>query len=115
MDEEERNLKWKKYREDIMEENGIVVFMTGNKKVEDKNMVSDGCLKEFEIAKEKNCSIIPIGSTGGAAEVIYNEMKKNKDDYPYLDKYFEILGTEVDVDKIVDVVIEIAKEKRLVK
>ena len=58
--------------------------------------------------------IIPIGSTGDAAEIIYNEMNDNKEDYPYLEKYFDILGKETDIDKIVGAVIEILKDKRIV-
>lgn len=114
VDAEERKLKWKKYREDIMEENGIAIFMMGNKKVGDKKVIADGCLQEYEIAKENNCVVIPIGSTGDASEVIYNEMKNNKEDYPYLDKYLDILGTETDINRIVDAVIEIAKDRRIV-
>ena len=57
---------------------------------------------------------MPIGSTGDAAEIIYNEMKNDKANYPYLEKYFDILGTERDIDKIVGAVIEIVKAKRIV-
>lgn len=114
VDAEERKAKWKKYREDIIEENGVVIFMMGNKKVDGKKSIADGCLQEYEIAKKNKCVIIPIGSTGDAAEIIYNEMKDNKEDYPYLEKYFDILGKETDIDKIVGAVIEILKDKRIV-
>lgn len=87
--------------------------MMGNKKVGDKKSIADGCLQEFEIAKKNNCVVIPIGSTGDAAEVIYNEVK-NSGNYTYLDNYLNILGTETDIDKIVNVVVEIAKAKRMV-
>ena len=66
------------------------------------------------MAKKSKCIIIPIGSTGDAAEIIYNEMKNDKQNYPYLEKYFDILGTEIDIDKIVGAVIEIVKAKRIV-
>lgn len=112
-DAEERKSKWKKYREEIIAENGITIFMMGNKRVGDKKSIADGCLQEFEIAKKNNCVVIPIGSTGDAAEVIYNEVK-NSGNYTYLDNYLNILGTETDIDKIVNVVVEIAKAKRMV-
>lgn len=114
VDVEECKMKWKKYREDIILENGIVIFIMGNKNNGEKKAISDGCLQEYEIAKENNCVIIPIGSTGDASEVIYNDIKKTKEDYPYLDKYINILGTETDVDRIVDAVIEIVKDRRIV-
>lgn len=112
-DAEERKSKWKKYREEIIAENGITIFMMGNKRVGDKKSIADGCLQEFEIAKKNNCVVIPMGSTGDAAEVIYNEVK-NSGNYTYLDNYLNILGTETDIDKIVNVVVEIAKAKRMV-
>lgn len=114
VDTEERKLKWKKYREDIIEENGVAIFMLGNKMVSGKKAIADGCLQEYEMAKKNKCIIIPIGSTGDAAEIIYNEMKNDKANYPYLEKYFDILGTESDIDKIVGAVIEIVKAKRIV-
>ena len=114
VDAEERKSKWKKYREDIIEENGVVIFMIGNKKVDDKKTIADGCLQEYEIAKKNRRVIIPIGSTGDAAEVIYNEIKDNKTDYPYLEKYLDILGTETDIDKMVSAVIEIVKANRII-
>lgn len=114
VNDEERKLKWKKYREDIVEENGVAIFMFGNKMVSGKKDIADGCLQEYEIAKKNKCIIIPIGSTGGAAEIIYNEMKNDKANYSYLDKYFDILGTETDIDNIVGAVIEIVKSKRIV-
>lgn len=83
--------------------------MIGNKKVDDKKTIADGCLQEYEIAKKNRRVIIPIGSTGDAAEI-----KDNKTDYPYLEKYLDILGTETDIDKIVSAVIEIVKAKRII-
>lgn len=114
VDVEERKSKWMKYREDIIEENGVAIFMMGNKMVDGKKTIADGCLQEYQIAKKNNCILIPIGSTGDAAKVIYNEMKGNKEDYPYLEKYFDILGTETDIDKLVEIVVEIVKTKRVV-
>ena len=114
VDVEERKSKWTKYREDIIEENGVAIFMMGNKMVDGKKTIADGCLQEYQIAKKNNCVLIPIGSTGDAAKIIYNEMKDNKEDYPYLEKYFDILGTETDIDKLVEIVVEIVKTKRVV-
>ena len=114
-DATERQMRWKKYREEILNENGIVVFIFGNKKdAEEKKAIADGCLQEFEIAKEKGCVIIPVGSTGDAAAIILAEAKSNKDRYPYLEKYFGTLETESDCEKIVSVILEIAKTQRKV-
>ena len=112
-DVEVRNEKWKKYREDILKENGVVIFLAGNKKLGDSKLIADGCLQEYEIAKQNNCVIIPVGSTGDAAESIYNEMKEKRSEYPYLENYFNVLGTEKDIEKIISIVIEIMKVKRI--
>ena len=114
VDVEERKSKWKKYREEIIEENGVVIFMFGNKNVDGKKSIADGCLQEYEIAKKSKCVIIPIGSTGDVAEIIYNEMKDNGIEPPYLEKYYDVLGIETHIDKIVSAVIEIVKTKRIV-
>lgn len=115
-DADERKSKWKKYREEILIETGVAIFMVGNKKdAEGKKAIADGCLQEYQIAKEKRCVIIPIGSTGDAASTIYADVKANKGQYPYLEKYLDMLGTETDIDKIVSAVIEIVKAQRTVQ
>ena len=113
LDAEERKTKWRKYREEIIKENGGVIFIAGNKNKDGKKCIADGCIEEYEIAKKNNCIIIPIGTTGDAAKQIYDEIKCCEDDYPYLKKFFDILGTETDVDKIVNTVVEILKSKRI--
>lgn len=109
----ERAERWKKYREGILDETGISVFMFGNKR--DKatgNIVeADGCIQEFEIAKAKGNLIIPIGSTGYAAKTIFDRAKADSADFPYLTSYLPQLETETDVDKIVEVVIEIIQNQ----
>jgi hypothetical protein len=111
-----RKAKWKRYREEMLEENGVAIFMAGNKRTsENDKVLADGCLQEYQIAKEKGCVIIPIGSTGDAAAKIYAEVKANIDQYPYLEPYLDMLGTETDVDKLVSVVIEIAKDQRQIQ
>lgn len=113
-DVEDRKEKWKKYREDILSENGVAIFLSGNKKVGGNKSIADGCLQEYEIAKQNKCMIIPIGTTGDAARSIYDDIKDNIEKYPYLKDYIDILGTEKDIEKIISIVIEIMKAKRIV-
>ena len=109
----ERAERWKKYREGILDETGISVFMFGNKR--DKatgNIVeADGCIQEFEIAKAKGNLIIPIGSTGYAAKTIFDRVKADSADFPYLTSYLAQLESETDIDKLVDVIIEIIQNQ----
>lgn len=68
-------------------------------------------LEEFNISKQdKNRIIIPIGSTGGSAKIILNEIKKNILMYPYLEKYIDSLDTETNPETISKIVLEIIKE-----
>ena len=116
-DAKERKAKWTKYREDMIAAKGVAIFMFGNKRnSEGKKVLADGCREEFEIAKQKGCMIIPIGSTGDMAAEIYKEVKSEHEadggKYKYLDKYMDRLGTETDIDKIVEMVLEIVKARR---
>lgn len=105
--------RWKKYREGILEETGISIFLFGNKtdKTSGKLLEADGCIKEYEIAKEKGNLIIPIGSTGFVAKKILDEVKADITNYSYLKDYITQLESETDIDKIVEIVTEIVKNQ----
>lgn len=109
----ERAARWKRYREDILEETGISIFMFGNKRDRATSAVveADGCIQEFEIAKNKGNMIIPIGSTGYAAKKILDKIKADIGNYPYLTDYISQLETETDVDKLIEIVTAIIKGK----
>ena len=104
--------RWKKYREDILDETGISIFMFGNKKDGSGNIIeASGCIQEFEIAKAKGNLIIPLGSTGYAAKHIFDIVKENITAYPYLNNYIDKLETETDIDKLIEIVTSIIKEQ----
>lgn len=114
---EERQAKWKKYREDMLHDTGIAVFMFGNKwKENSKEEVvnANGCWSEYEIAKEEKNLIIPIGSTGYMAREIYDDVREHIDDYPYLQDYIDELGSETDIEKLVSLVVKIISDQRVV-
>ncbi len=112
-DPNERARRWKKYREEMLGETGIAIFMFGNRKdkITSSIVEAKGCIQEFEIAKAKGNIIIPIGSTGNATKTILERVKKDIDDYPYLCSYVEQLETETDIDKIIQIVMEIIKSQ----
>ena len=114
-DPDERARKWKKYREEILSNNGIAVFMFGNKKDCDGNKIeANGCWQEYQIAKQKGCLIIPIGSTGNIADKILEDIKLDKELLSYIEDSVEILKEEKDIDIIVETVLKIANELRIV-
>lgn len=108
-DPTERAEKWKKYREEMLAETGVSIFMFGNKKDAETGSIieANGCMQEFEIAKSKGNIIIPIGSTGYAAKTILETVKNDMANYDYLSKFIDILETETDIDKLIRCVIEI--------
>jgi hypothetical protein len=58
---------WEEYRREIISHAGICLFLFGNKNVGGTVALADGVLREFEIAREQRCVVLPIGATGSAA------------------------------------------------
>lgn len=101
---------WHNYRKDMISKCGVAIFVFGNKKNETNNcVIADGMLDEFEVAKEKGALLVPIASTGDAAEKIFDEMYLSKDEYPYLENYWDILKKEKSPEILANVIIEIIK------
>jgi hypothetical protein len=104
---------WTNYRIEMIKNCGIAIFIFGNKVVNNEVVIADGMLEEFQIAKDRGKIIIPVGSTGGAAKNIYDEIKENIDNYPYLNDYLEDLGIESDPDKLIKLITTIVCELRI--
>lgn len=66
---------WHEYRERMIKQAGIALFLFGNKKNSDGEIVNaDGVRKEFEIAQEQDCLVIPVGCTGYMADELAKEV-----------------------------------------
>ncbi len=96
LEQENRDKFIKQYRENLINDCGVAIFIFGNKidKVTGDIINADGVKEEFEIANNMNKVIIPIGSTGFMAEEIWNYVYTNIDRYPYLKGSIEILKEE---------------------
>lgn len=107
---------WQDYRIKMIGESGIAIFIFGNKikKGEDKNttVIADGMLKEFEIAKRNSAIIIPIGSTGWAAQKIFKEVESEIDKYPYLSEYLDILRSCTDPNELIKTICAIVNKQQ---
>lgn len=99
--------KWTKYRKSIIKQSGICIFIFGNKYENGKIINANGMLEEFKIAKCNNRYIIPIGSTEGSSREIFKEVCKEIGNYPYLKLHIDKLGKETNVNKIVDIILEV--------
>jgi hypothetical protein len=74
-DATERKKRWKAYRENMLAQAGVAVFLFGNKRdAAGKLVLADGMEEEFEIASLKHLAIIPIGCTGHAAEKLHQRV-----------------------------------------
>ena len=98
----------RRMREYAQHDSGIAVFICGQE-TEDSSG-SEGTYQEFEIAKENNLKIIPIGATGYEARKIWQEVKNNITRYGYLEKYIDKLNDEANPDELAKIVVQIIKD-----
>ena len=108
---------WKLYREDMISQTGIAIFIFGNK-LKDSNLVeADGVYSEFEIANKNNNIIVPVGITGSVAEKIWCEVNENFDVfYPNatsnLKYLFENLNSTKEYEVLIDDIINFINEAK---
>lgn len=117
--EDERQRLWRRYREDMISRAGVSIFLFGNKQENGMTVLANGMKSEYQIAKEKNNLIVPIGCTGYVAKEIWHEVNQNlagfygRDDGA-LREAFEKLNNKSDNKSLVKNVIAFLKsmEKR---
>jgi len=74
-DANERKRRWKTYRQDMLGQAGVAVFLFGNKRDAAGNFVpADGMEEEFEIAAGKRMAIVPVGCTGSTASALHQRV-----------------------------------------
>lgn len=95
-------------REYAQHDSGIAIFICGQEK--ENADCSEGTYQEFEIAKENNLKIIPIGATGYEARKIWQEVKSNITQYGYLEKYIDKLNEERDSNELAKTVVQIIRD-----
>lgn len=94
------------YREGLISQSGTCVFISGvrENKIGDptSRVVASGSLEEFEIAHNHRRGLIPIASTGGAAQQIWNEIDRDFGSYmpKKARKHFNTLKTSRDPSEI---------------
>lgn len=73
---------WEEYRQKMISQCGITVFIFGNKKGNESEIIeADGVIREFEISRENRNICIPIGITGFATSTIYNMIVSKPEKY----------------------------------
>lgn len=96
----------KNMRESIINKCGAAIFVFGEL---DKNSVSykSGVLEEFDIACKQHKTIIPIAYPGMVSEGIWEKVKYNLTEYPYLEGKIEFLTSQISTDLLSRIVIQI--------
>jgi len=76
-----RTQTYERYRDELVAQAGIALFVIGNKIVDGQIIKADGVRAEFEAAKAHGLHLIPIGSSGWMAEELWNEVIQKIDTY----------------------------------
>lgn len=70
--------RWTDYRNEIISQAGIAIFMFGNKlDKEGKIVLSNGMKEEFDICLKYNVIPIPIGCTGSISKELWDDVMQN--------------------------------------
>jgi len=104
---------WTEYRKDMIDDVGAIILLFGNKIDDDGKIVeAGGMMEEYQLAKNMDKFIIPIGSTGYVAKTVLSEVKKDLDKYWYLKDSINILENELNEEKIISEVNSIIERIR---
>jgi Sir2- and TIR-associating SLOG family/SIR2-like domain len=115
----ERTRRWKSYREGMISQAGVAIFLFGNKKDPSGKVVgADGMEEEFILAVEQKLFVIPVGCTGSKAAELHQRVLNNFSDYypaPGYKRLFQSLsksGSPGDVAKRVIEIVEKLRDNR---
>jgi hypothetical protein len=118
------NQLWEKYRQQLLSECGIAIFMFGNKIIKKQGLEegaevvqANGVIREFDIAVDKNVKVIPIGVTGYASrklwEQVINDFDRYYPEFPNLkDKFIKLGEDGIDFNQLIKIVTDIVIEIR---
>ncbi len=102
---------WHTYRTDMLSRTGISIFIFGNKFQDEKVVDAGGVVKEFEIAKSKGNSLVPVGATKYVSKLLWEKIWNNFDEYypeanPRLKEQFRKLNEgSMSVDELINEVL----------
>jgi len=78
VDAVERKRRWTEYRQQIISEAGIAIFLFGNKQDETGAVVNaDGLREEFKIAVAKQIPVVPVGCTGSVSASLHQIVSRD--------------------------------------
>lgn len=95
------------FRKLLISNANSTIYMFGQCLKNKKQENSRGTIEEYELARNMNKIIIPIGVTGYASREIFNDVKRNIICYPYLEQYIDVLENEKDVNILSSCIVSI--------
>lgn len=98
--------KKKQERERVISQCGAAIFLFGEQDYARKAGKS-GVMEEFEIACQQHKTIIPIAYPGMVSEVIWQQVRKNLTQYPYLEGKVDMLISSYPLDKLSQLIVQI--------
>ena len=93
-------------RKKIISQCGAAVFVFGDITHAENNEKS-GVIDEFEIAQQQHKTIIPIAYPNTISELIWNYVKKNITEYPYLEGTIDFLTADCPPEKLARIIVQI--------
>lgn len=94
----------KRSREKVIGTCGAAIFVFGDLKRDPRK---SGVLEEFEIACSQHKTIIPISYPGMVSEEIWNRVKNNITQYPYLEGKIDLLTSNQQLDSLTKIIVHI--------
>lgn len=113
-DTEKRKYLFTTYRQDMISQCGISIFMFGNKFKDDKLINSNGMIEEFELAKKQGKIIIPLPTTGGASQEIFNMICSDISNYKYLEPFLDKLSLSNDPEELINIICAIIDSQQVI-
>lgn len=100
-DSDERQRTFTRYREELIAQSGIAIFVMGNKDVGGTLVNADGVRTEFNLAKQHGLYLLPVGSSGWIASELWDEVMKDLSVFfpknaRTVKPLFEAIGKKVD-------------------
>jgi hypothetical protein len=117
-----KNLKelWNEYRKKFIPLAGIAIYVFGNRKNKTNGEIEEatGVFEEFEIAVQNGLLVIPIGSTGFVAKILWDKVIGSFDKYypnhEFLIEDFKIIGDQtIENSKIIEATLRIVNNFNL--
>jgi hypothetical protein len=78
-DQDEQQRTFARYREELVAQAGIALFIMGNKSTSGSITKADGVRAEFELAKQRGLYLVPIGASGWMSQELWKEVMSDFD------------------------------------